>query len=104
MDFLIYAESTNRYRNFVNLEHRRLIESFLEVSTNIMFLDIIHRPVYFSKHNVSDTGFCLRVQAKSSHLGTIDRAGPHLRTPVPAPGWGIRVKLCTNHLRELRKR
>jgi hypothetical protein len=38
--------------------------------TNIVLLDIVHRPVfikkhrpvYFSKHNVSETGFCLRLQ------------------------------------------
>jgi hypothetical protein len=29
-----------------------------------MFLDIVHRPVYISKHNVSETGFCLRRQVK----------------------------------------
>jgi hypothetical protein len=41
-------------------------------STNIM-LDVIHRPVfkekhrpvYFSKYNVSETGLCLRLQVKS---------------------------------------
>jgi hypothetical protein len=27
------------------------------ISTNIMFLDVFHRPVYFSKHNISETGF-----------------------------------------------
>jgi hypothetical protein len=46
-----------------------------------MFLDIIHhpvfiwkhRPVYFSKHDVSETGFCLRLQVKATQLGPIDR-------------------------------
>jgi hypothetical protein len=46
-----------------------------------MFQDIIHRPVfiqkhvpvYFSKHNVSETGFCLRLQLKPIQLG------PYLR-------------------------
>jgi hypothetical protein len=38
-----------------------------------------HRPVYISKHNVSDTGFCLRLQVKSTQLGPIDRANPYLR-------------------------
>jgi hypothetical protein len=33
----------------------------------------------FSKHNVSETGFCLRLQAKPTHLGPIDRAGPYLQ-------------------------
>jgi hypothetical protein len=43
------------------------------VATNIMLLDIIHHPVfiqkhvpvYFSKHNVSETGFCLRLQVQT---------------------------------------
>jgi hypothetical protein len=48
-----------------------------------------HRLVYFSKHNVSETGFCLRLQVKPTQLGPIDRANPYLRTPVPAPRWGI---------------
>jgi hypothetical protein len=53
------------------------------IITNIMFLDIIHwssclylkhRPVYFPKHSVSETGFCLRLQAKPTQLGPIDKA------------------------------
>jgi hypothetical protein len=44
-----------------------------------------NRPVYFWKHNVSKTGFCLRLQVKPTQLGPIDRASPYLRTPVPAP-------------------
>jgi hypothetical protein len=43
--------------------------------TNIRFLDITkrpvylkHRPVYISKHNVSETGFCLRLQVKPTQL------------------------------------
>jgi hypothetical protein len=51
-----------------------------------MFLDIIqclvlskNRPVYFSKHNVSETGFCLRLQVKPTQLGPIDRDSPCLR-------------------------
>jgi hypothetical protein len=37
------------------------------------------RPVYISNHNVSETGFCLRIQVKSTQLGRIDRASPYLR-------------------------
>jgi hypothetical protein len=36
---------------------------------NITFLDIIHRPIYISKHNVSGTGFCLRLKVKPTNLG-----------------------------------
>jgi hypothetical protein len=53
--------------------------------TDIMFLDIIHRPVYISIHNVSETGFCLRFQVKPTQLGPIDNVSPYLRTPIPAP-------------------
>jgi hypothetical protein len=53
-----------------------------------MFFDIIHRPlfiqkprpVYFPEHNVSETGFCLRLQVKHTQLGPIDRANPYLWT------------------------
>jgi hypothetical protein len=47
-----------------------------------------NRRVYFSTHNVSETGFCLRLQVEPTQLGPIDRATPYLRTPVPAPRWG----------------
>jgi hypothetical protein len=56
-----------------------------------MFLDILYRPgfikkkkrpVYFSKHNVSETGFCLRLQVKPTQLGPVDRATHYLCTIV----------------------
>jgi hypothetical protein len=37
-------------------------ETRKDIGTNIMFLDIIHRPVYFSKHDVLGTGLCLCLQ------------------------------------------
>jgi hypothetical protein len=58
--------------------------------------------LFISEHKVSETGFCLRLQVKPTQLGQIDRASPYLRTPVPAPRWGILAKHSTNHLRELR--
>jgi hypothetical protein len=65
-------------------------------STITMFLDIIHRlvfclksrPVYISKHNVSETGFYLRSKVKPTLFDPIDRASPHLRTPVTLSRWG----------------
>jgi hypothetical protein len=57
-----------------------------EISQQTLLLDIIHRPlfikkhrpVYFSKHNVSETEFCLRLQIKPTQLGPIDRASPYI--------------------------
>jgi hypothetical protein len=66
--------------------------------TNIMFLDINNRPVFIQntalfifQNNVSETGLCLRLQVERTQLGPSDRASPYLRTPVPAPGWGIQA-------------
>jgi hypothetical protein len=50
-----------------------------------MILGIKHRPVYISKHNVSNTGVCLRLHVEPNQLGPIDRASPYLRAPAPAP-------------------
>jgi hypothetical protein len=36
-----------------------------------MFLDIIHRPVFIWNHNVSETGFYLRLQVKTTQLSPI---------------------------------
>jgi hypothetical protein len=64
----------------VQEEYRYVIVAFLGYAwrflkdvwcTNIMFLDIIHRPVYISKHNISETGFCLRLEIGTN---SIDRA------------------------------
>jgi hypothetical protein len=44
-----------------------------------MFLDIIHRPILFETHNVSETGFCLNLQVKYIQFGSIDTASPYLR-------------------------
>jgi hypothetical protein len=36
--------------------------------------DIVHRPVFYLKHYVSETGFFLRLQMKPTQSGPIDRA------------------------------
>jgi hypothetical protein len=35
----------------------------------ITVLDIIRRPVFYLKHDVSETGFCLRVQVEPLSVG-----------------------------------
>jgi hypothetical protein len=37
----------------------------------------------YLKHNVSENGFCLRLQVEPTQLGPIARASPYLRTPAP---------------------
>jgi hypothetical protein len=44
--------------------------------------------LFMFKTQLSETGFCLRLQVKPTLLGLIDRASPYLRTPVSASRWG----------------
>jgi hypothetical protein len=40
--------------------------------------------LYFIKHDVSETGFCLRLQVDPTQMGPIERASLRLRTPPTA--------------------
>jgi hypothetical protein len=39
---------------------------------NVQNCDIIHRNVFYLKHKVSETGFCLRLQVEPIQLGTLE--------------------------------
>jgi hypothetical protein len=53
-----------------------LITPVLEImhSVHITILDIIHRPVLYLNHDISETGFCLRLQVEPTDMGQIDAA------------------------------
>jgi hypothetical protein len=40
----------------------------LDINAAITILDIIHRFIIYLKHNVSETGFCLRLEAERTQL------------------------------------
>jgi hypothetical protein len=42
-------------------------------------MDIIHCPVFYLKHDVSETEFCLRLHVEYTQLGPTDRASICLR-------------------------
>jgi hypothetical protein len=44
------------------------------VYITIIILDIIHRPAFYLKHNVSKTGFSLSLQVKPTRFDPIDGA------------------------------
>jgi hypothetical protein len=46
------------------------------------FWTLSNRPVFYFKHDVSETGFSLRPQVESTQVGPIDRAIVFLRTPA----------------------
>jgi hypothetical protein len=85
--FQLYDTAVAPTKNIVPLNNLKTFPVKVYINTNIMFLDVIHRlvvsknrPVYFSKHNVLETEFCLRLQVKPTQLSPIDRASPYLRT------------------------
>jgi hypothetical protein len=43
-------------------------------------LGIIHRPVFYLKHDVSETRFCLRLEVEPTRMGRIEIASVCLRT------------------------
>jgi hypothetical protein len=44
------------------------------INITITILDIIHRPVFYLKYDISETGICLRLQVEPTQLGPIDGA------------------------------
>jgi hypothetical protein len=73
------------YENFSNtpLISPFMIKYYVSGHYPSSCLYLKHRPVYISKHSVSEIGFSLRLQVKSTQLGPVDRASPYLRTPAP---------------------
>jgi hypothetical protein len=63
----------------LHYEHNRLMLSIglwrWYINITITILDIIHRPVFYLKYDVSETGFCLRLQKEPTRMGPIDIAG-----------------------------
>jgi hypothetical protein len=57
--------------------------SNLGISITINILDTINRPGSYLKHNVSQTGFSLRLQVSSTQLDPLNRATPHWRQGLP---------------------
>jgi hypothetical protein len=49
----------------------------------VTILDIILRPVFYLKREVSETGFCLRLQVGPTHLGSMYIASLCLRIQNP---------------------
>jgi hypothetical protein len=59
------------------------VTSVTPTDTLIVFLDILHNPVFIQNIKVSETGFCLRLQVQRTQLGPIDSVGPYLRISAP---------------------
>jgi hypothetical protein len=51
----------------------------------ITILDIIHRPAFYLKHDVSETEWCIRLQVKSTQLGPIGTEDSLPKTNMAEP-------------------
>jgi hypothetical protein len=49
------------------------------INITITILDFIHRAVFYLNNDVSETGFCIRLHVKPTHVGSIDIASICLR-------------------------
>jgi hypothetical protein len=60
-------------------------------------LDIIHRSLFCLKHNVSVTGFCLRLQVETTKFGRVDTS-----SFCSGPIWSFHLYFCAcrNHEQE----
>jgi hypothetical protein len=45
----------------------------------ITILDVIHCPVYYLKHGISETGFCVCLQVELTEVDLVDRASLYLQ-------------------------
>jgi hypothetical protein len=68
------------YIVFAMLLSLRAIEVMtLNIVITIAFLENIHRLVFYLKHDISETGFCLRLKVEPNQVGQIERASLCLR-------------------------
>jgi hypothetical protein len=49
------------------------------INIAISILSIIHRPVFYLKHDISETGYCLRLQVVSTQMTLTYRVSPRLQ-------------------------
>jgi hypothetical protein len=52
-------------------------------NVSIIILEIVHPSVVYLKHDVSETGFCLRLEVIPTQLSPIDRASIWTSAPTP---------------------
>jgi hypothetical protein len=78
---LIFEECKNT-SGFVNHLHQNLsLSHFYQITVSKLYpiititvLGIIHRPIFYLKHDISETEFCLCLQVEPTQLGPINRA------------------------------
>jgi hypothetical protein len=90
---IYWLYSRNRMQTLKINWIRKLLSSNLGWDTQLFllkkiieFLDINNLPVFYFKDNITETGFCLRLQVEPTQLGPINRASTYLRTPAPTQG------------------
>jgi hypothetical protein len=57
----------------------------------ITILGTIYRPVLYTKHNISETGVCLRFQVEPTQLNPLDRTSLYVSRSRSSPEDGHRI-------------
>jgi hypothetical protein len=59
------------------------------INITITILDIIHHPVFYLKHDFSETELFLRLQVEQAQLGPLGRVSPDWTQAIPSiePNW-----------------
>jgi hypothetical protein len=73
-----YYVTKKKYVLDTEVRKRRLYNSYLSGHHPSSCFYLKHSAVYISKHNISETEFCLRLQVKPIKFYPIDRASPYL--------------------------
>jgi hypothetical protein len=58
----------------------QLADGARPVNIFLIVLDVIHRPVFYLKRDISESKFCLRFQVETTQVGPIDRASRETET------------------------
>jgi hypothetical protein len=63
----------------------------------------MYHPVFYLKHYISESGFCLHLQVETTYLGPIDRASLYVWAPVKSQshvtndGQSVNMSWCQVH-------
>jgi hypothetical protein len=71
------------------------------INITIKVLDIIHVSVFYLKHDVSETGFCSRLQMQPPQVGPIDRTSLGLRRQNNSFYWALLSRLYICYLEQI---
>jgi hypothetical protein len=72
----------NSQEHYQNTSKLNSVSNNITLNITITILDIIQPPVFYLKHDVSETGFCLHLHVEPAQVGQLESASICLQTPA----------------------